>query len=474
MATSNYQRWLMAVGLLVALGVSIVFYRHALSYPGCCDVRQYVGMADFFAAHGFIANSPHSDTRTFGFPLFLSLLSRTARHVGVSLEGALFLTQLTMYFGCAAILYRQLSRSYGPSTGTAVFYGLTFNVLLLPYLSIPLTDGFSVILLLGAAILLIGVSTEHRPRMIVLRALLLGLVAGYAVVVRPANLWFCALIVIGGLLVFRKREQSSHRRSTIHAGLGAILFIGVSSLAGVLATTPQSALNWARAGKVSPFPIHDLKELQIDGGLRNIKYATSMVGTPSGIFYKNPLFHEIGEGIKGRMGVEWYFREPLRGAATIALHLFGGFDFDYLFPYIYDLRPDYRPALFLFSQLIVFFGFGGIVLLTFPRVAQQILGESVAAHFRWEAPITAGQVFVPVLVAWTAIYGLSSMENRFALPIVTMLMPVAVAALWVLIRLFRSGGIKQGLWILGGYLVWIAACLPLIQILEQAKQLPPL
>jgi hypothetical protein len=219
---------------------------------------------------------------------------------------------------------------------------------------------------------------------------------------------------------------------------------------------------------MSPLPIYDIKTKQVESGLRNIKYATSMVGKPSGIFYRNPMFPDT----KVRHGIEWYFHEPMRGVGTVVLRMFGGFDFDYLFPYIYDLRPNYRPALFLLSQFIVFFGLGGIVLLAFPKLARRVLGEASAHRLCWKAPITAGQVFIPVFVAWAAIYALSAIENRFALPMITVLMPVAAAAFWALISVFRSGMVKRGFWVLAGFFAWIALAVPLALILEQAKQLP--
>jgi hypothetical protein len=464
----KHQRPFMIGSVILAIGLSTFFYMHAVTFPSCCDTGQYVEMARYFEANGFIANAPHADMRTFGYPLFLSLVFRAADAVGIPLMAAVFLAQLAMYLGCVAFLYRRLAQSVGPAVGATVFYGLTFNVLLLPYLSLTLTDGFSVILLLGATFLLIGVSAEDRPGMVAFRAVLLGLVVGFAVVVRPANLWFGSLIVIGALLVFRKRGRDASRRPEIRASLGALLFVAIAVMAGLAATVPQSALNWARARQVTPLPTYDLKTKQVEAGLRNIKYATNMVGGPAGLFYRNPLFSDI----KGRHGIEWYFHEPLRGVATLALRMFGGFDFDYLFPYIYDLRPSYRPALFVISQFIVFFGLGGAVLLAYPPLARRVLGESSAEHFRWKAPITAGQVFIPVFVAWGAIYGVSAIENRFALPMITVLMPVAVAACWALVRVFRSGMVKRGLWVLAGFLVWITLAMPLARILEQAKQLP--
>ncbi len=458
----------MTGSLILAIGLATVFYMHALAFPSCCDARQYAEMARYYETHGLSPYAPHSDVRTFGYPWILSLVSRAAAITGAPLVTMVFVVQVALYFGLVVLLYRRVSQAFGSAAGAAVFYGLAFNVLLLPYLSLTLTDGFSVILLLGAAVVLIGLSTDDRPRATLFRAGLLGLLVGIAVIVRPANLWFGALIVIGALLVFRKYSRSTGGPTTMRAGRGVLLFAAISVSACLVAMMPQSALNWARARQATPLPIYDLKTKQVESGLRNIKYATNMVGGEAGLFYRNPLFPETGE----RHGIEWYFREPLRGGATVALRMFGGFDFDYLFPYIYDLRPGYRPALFLLSQFIVFFGLGGVVLLASPAVARRVLGAPLVEHFCWKAPITVGQVFLPVFVAWGAIYGVSAIENRFALPMITVLMPVAVAALYAFVRVFRSGMLKRGLWILAGFLAWIALAVPLAFILEQAKQLP--
>jgi hypothetical protein len=462
-----YQNLCMLGSLIIAIGLSIAFYVHALSYPACCDASQYVEMARHFETYGFSANAPHSDVRTFGYPLLLSVVSRAAGALGLPLAAVVFVVQLTLYFACVAMLHRLIARSFGAVAAAAVFYGLTFNVLLLPYLPLTMTDGMSVILLLCAAGVLFSLAVDGRPRMVVLRAVMLGVIVGFAVVVRPANLWFVALIVIGGLLALRNRDPGQPSRT--RSSRLALVFVVIALISGFGATMPQSALNWARARQASPFPIYDLKAKQLDAGVRNIKYGTNMVDGAAGLFYRNPFYVEAS----GRHGIEWYFQQPLRGSATVALRMFAGFDFDYLFPYIYDLRPGYRPALLLFSQFIVFFGFGGMVLLMSPKLARRALGEPAAEHFRWKTPITASQVFIPLLVAWAAIHGVSAIENRFALPMVTVLMPVAVAALWVLVRLFRSGSVKRGLWVLAGFALWVAACIPLVQVLEQAKSLPP-
>ena len=467
---ADHQRLCMIGSLIGAIGLSIGFFIHALLYPSCCDASQYVDMARYFETHGVVANAPHADVRTFGYPLFLVLVSRAASLVGLPLAAVVFLAQLAMYFGCVVYLSRRMTFSYGPAAGAAVFYGLTFNVLLLPYLSLTLTDGFSIILLLVATCTLLTIPAEDRSSKVAIRAAILGLIVGFAIVVRPANLWFGSLVLIGAIAVFRVDRRVADRRPRARTSLNALLFLMIAVIAGFVATVPQTALNWARARQLTPLPIYDLKEKQIKAGLQNIKYATSMVGRPAGLYYKNPMFSDT----TGRHGIKWYAYEPMRGTATLALRMFGGFDFDYLFPYIYDLKPGYRPVLFVISQFIVFFGLGGAVLLAYPTLARRVLGEAGAQHFYWNAPITAGQVFVPVFAAWAVIYGVSAIENRFALPMIAVLMPVAVAAVRALVKADGSGTARRGLWVVTAFIAWLALAMPLALILEQTKQLPSL
>ena len=465
----THQRLCMVGSMALAIGLSILFYMHSLSFPSCCDASQYVEMARHFEAHGFGANAPHSDVRTFGYPFLLWLVSSVAVAIGVPFPAAVFVVQLSMYVACVVLLYFRFLRLFGPAAGLAVYYGLTFNVLLFPYLPLTMTDGMSVILFLCAAGVLVSLAAGNGLRMTILCAAVLGFLVGFAVIVRPANLWLCALVVIGALLVYRKRGRARQQAAGARTTRDVVMFIAIAGITGIVATVPQSALNWMRAHKATPLPIYDLKAKQLDAGVRYIKYGTNMTGErPAGLFYRNPLFVEA----EGRQGIDWYFRAPLRGSMTLVLRMFAGFDFDYLFPYIYDLRPGYRPVLFLLSQFIVFFGIGAIILLMYPTLARRILGTSAAEHFYWTGPIPAGQVFITALLGWAAIHAVSAIENRFTLPMVTMLMPLAVAALWVLIRVFQSGNIKRGLWIVAGFGLWMAACLPIIRILERAKQLP--
>jgi hypothetical protein len=460
---------LMAATMLVSIGTAYLLYLRASAYPACCDAIQYVDMARHFETSGFNPYAPHADVRTFGYPLFIALVSRATAPFGLSLQAAVFMMQVVLYFGCVISLYRRVSRVSGPVASAAVYYALTLNLLLLPYLALTLTDGFSVILMLASAYLLLGmVSSESQSREM-LRAALLGLLLGIAVVVRPANLWFVSLLAVGTTLAWRRHCVPGADQPDAKAIRGAVLFLIVAAVVGVVATLPQTALNWVRAHHASPLPIYDLKAKQVEAGLRNIKYATSMVGRPAGVFYTNPFFTDSDT----RAGLRWYFREPLRGLGTIALRMFSAFDFDHFFPYIYDLRPAYRPLLFAFSQFVMFFGLGGVVLLVSPTLARRTLGPSAATDFCWKAPITAGQVFGPMLVAWAAIYSVSAVENRFALPMVTLLMPVAFAAAWALFKLFRSGAVHRGLRVLAAFVIWIAIATSLAGIMERAQQLPP-
>ncbi|MGH2359828.1 MAG: hypothetical protein ACRDGM_04705, partial [bacterium] len=360
--SSTLHRWVIALSVIVPVGLSVAFFVHAALYPSCCDARQYVEMAQYYESHGLLPSpyAPHSDVRTYGYPWFLSLLSRVTRPLGLPMSTAVFLAQLLLYFASAAFLASRISRSFGRAAGTVVFCGLAWNILLLPYLALAMTDGFSVVLLLAAACLLVYLlTTPLRVRTIGLSAALLGAIVGFAVVVRPANLWFFALVVIGAIAVIRAPRPNIAEASRLRQTLAALLFAGVAVIFALAMMGPQSALNWVRAGQVSPLPIYDLKSLQIDLGLKNIKYATRMIEKPAGIYYRNPLYPATAE----RRGLEWYFQEPLSGMGTVALRMFAGFDFDYLFPYIYDPEPPYRPLLFVISQLIVFFGFGGALLL---------------------------------------------------------------------------------------------------------------
>ena len=48
---------------------------------------------------------------------------------------------------------------------------------------------------------------------------------------------------------------------------------------------------------------------------------------------------------------------------TGLVHIFAALDFDYFFPYIYDLDPWYQGPLFVLSHSIVFWGVVGCLLI---------------------------------------------------------------------------------------------------------------
>ena len=119
--------------------------------------------------------------------------------------------------------------------------------------------------------------------------------------------------------------------------VAAIMLVAIA-----LPMTPQiNSASISERCRRSSIPTSGL--LQQTVGVQNLKYATAMLRSPhSRVFYNNPMYADTT--MSETSPWTWYFKYPLRGAATIALHTFNLTDQDLLSTYSRDLDPWYRCA----------------------------------------------------------------------------------------------------------------------------------
>ena len=223
--------------------------------------------------------------------------------------------------------------------------------------------------------------------------------------VRPSTLFLLAPLL--ATLVFYC-FYSDHRAPTK---------IGLLTLCAVcfsLAVAPQIYLNIKYYDTWTFLPVIELGNIQINAGIKMIKYATVLTGNEPRLPYANPFLTPNTDGIF------WYISHPVNGFLTIFLHLFAALDFDYLTVYIFDKNPWYRPGLFIYSQSINFWGIAG-VLYWLKRCRTQK---------EWNAKIYRGNIYLVSMISlfilgWASVTSISAVENRFALPIVSLLLPFA-------------------------------------------------
>src|SRR5205085_12374877 len=65
--------------------VNLCYYRIVKFGASCCDAGNYRSLADLIVRSGLFSAEAFSPTRTYGYPLFLSVLQRTAGLFRVSL-----------------------------------------------------------------------------------------------------------------------------------------------------------------------------------------------------------------------------------------------------------------------------------------------------------------------------------------------------------------------------------------------------
>ncbi len=277
------------------------------------------------------------------------------------------------------------------------------NFYVLIYASQSLTESLSLTLLVFAAGAWValwnnGLAPIKWP-------LLAGsLVVGFGLMVRPANMFMVAAWMFGVAVVWLRHRRPA-RRAVFDA---AIMLVAIA-----LPMTPQIVNNAVHFGTVSPLVNSDIGHLQQTVGVQNLKYATAMPPVPHPrVFYDNPLF--AGTTVSETSPWTWYFKYPLRGAATLALHTFNLTDQDLLFTYSRDLDPWYRVPLGIVNHAVMALGLVGLLLLA-ERV--RISGEP-----RWR---DAYIVLLALLGCNWAVYAWTAVEMRFGSVLLLVFFPLA-------------------------------------------------
>jgi hypothetical protein len=395
---------------LLFLIVAILCFVYQFQHPSCpeCDDQTYLSVARFF-----LDGTPITDTlyhvRTYGYPAMLAVLMAVSHYNTLVLSALVACLQIAAYGLSVWILYVVVRGRYSESVAMLVAFALFANLLLLPYLGIELTDGLSVAMAIGAVSLMLEAYSEaHRASLSKLSTLLffVGLIVGFGVMIRPGNLhWIpaCALSVL--MICIRRRPQGAQAAAAVV--LSVLLGFG-------LAVMPQFLLNTAVFHRHTFLPTYDLSGLQFDLGVKWLKYATHVTTAwhGYGMPYVNPWYLD---GMSSTATLHWYVDNPVRGLKTAALHLFGALDFDYLFCYIHGGSPWYRPLLFIYCHTVLFWGVAGYL-----RLAKQAMVTG-----RNSVETYAAILILTYVASWAAVYAFTAVENRFALPIITLCLPLA-------------------------------------------------
>jgi len=384
----------LAFAAIVASG----FLAHEILFPSAYDATQYADMARQIAGRGLFSKVEGSEMRTYGYPWSASLVLRASAATAVPFVVLLFAAQFAGYAAAAASLRRALAPASTLAARIA-FCGLLVNVYVLIYTPESLTESLSLTLLVLTAALWV---VQWRSGLAAWAVLAGSLIAGFAFVVRPANLFVVAAWCFGLVLLGYRQRPSAART----AALAAVAVVGLAA-----PVAPQIAINATYHGSATPLPTADIGVFQQGAGIRLLKYATGLPPVPQApVGYRNPML--AGTVLNDTAPLAWYAEYPLRGVATTLLHTFNLTDQDLLFTYSRDLRPWYRIPLGIVNHAAVALGVVGLWLAG-RRVRRD-------RHAR-----DAFVALLVLLVANWAMYAWTAVEMRFGATLLLVLFPFA-------------------------------------------------
>lgn len=437
-----FEKLFTKVGFLRFIAVLFLFfftykgYLYQQANPPCCDADYYFRLSNIGVIKNISIFDNPDPIRTYGIQLFYNPLIRIANLISISPQKTIFFTQTILYVLFVSLLSFQL-KSFSDRVSKVVFFSLIFNIFLYPFFSLTLTEAFSMSLFLALLLILIKIYKNQKninsvnflkleftkySALIydILLNFLFGLLIGLAIMVRPANIYLILFIIP---LILIKKRLILYSLPLVVLGFGLSLY-------------PQVKTNEKYYNSTSFLPVDDIPHNQFNLGIQVIKYATFVSKIQGGkpIYYMNPFYisekdkNQILEknekpsieivSIPSRLLLRWYLENPLAGIATIGLHIFNVFDFDYYYPYIYNQKISYRFLLFLYSHTIVFwFIIGVIFLISFLK--------------KEEKPILNSKLFLYIILLFVliggaiSIHSFSAVDNRFALQSIALMLPLA-------------------------------------------------
>jgi hypothetical protein len=420
-AAADGRRRRIIFGATVA-SVALACFWFVEGYPTAIyDSWGYYYLSEIIRTQGLWAWP--TDIRTFGYPLFLTVVSGFRAVPQEELRLLVFVVQLVTYLGACAYVGRKLADVFqSPGLGELAYAIGALNPILLLHASEALSDLLSAVLILVSVALSWKAPGRERPRAPARQIFLSFFFAAAAVAVRPAN------IVIVAALVLVWAVRALRWRDVGFAGAGA-------ALAGLIPPfIPQVLINHRLFGTLNPLIEKDLYRQQAIWGMAALKYATLVQPDHSPfLVYGNPLYR--GDATPAL----FLHHHPLHYLATLALHGFGMIDPDLPFTYVTDLAPWYRWPLGVFSYLLVYVALAGILFGALRMIRRRELDPG-------------GFVVLSTVVVAGACLALSlpvEVESRFGLPLMALATPLVVAGVALLRDGRAPGRSAKALFLLG-------------------------
>jgi hypothetical protein len=401
--------WLaIAVSLFI---VHAAFFRKLMFTGWCCDGAGYQEIARHITSHGMFSSEAFNDMRTYGYPLVLSLLGLVERVTSIPLTLLSTEFQAGIYLLAAWLLRNEIQR-IDLRLGRWVFVVLCLNVFVLTYAAETLTESptLSIILLLASCWL--WSVRRFRSRRWALTALAGGVLAGFSVMVRPANLFLPVAWIAGQatLMMFRRvgpRPGERVRRV-------AVFVLTLTAIAAP--SVPQLYNNIVFGHKATPLVAFDQGRDTIAWGVRHLKFVT---GLPPVSNVDVPYINPYAIHTNSSSPLSWYRDNPAAGIKTIFWHSFALIDQDFIYPYVVDLSPSYRIPLALINHIGI--GLAVYALWLWLKAARRPgKGRPI---LRINAPFTACYI-----LGVFAVYCTVRVDARYGLPLILLAGALAVPA----------------------------------------------
>ena len=236
--------------------------------------------------------------------------------------------------------------------------GVLLNPFVLVYIPHVLTESLSIIVALLAAGFFFRVVQQGGRYG---HVFLCGVLAGYLMEIRPANLGISQGLLIGMMVVFFYH----HRRDAVPKRQG-LLSVIVLLVGFALPVALQMSINGAVHGELTPFPIRDLRQVQLSVGITSMKYATAFLGDEwQGVRYLSPWISDLPD--YGDAPLSFYIDHPWIGTKSGAAHFFSAVNYDFLWVYLHE--PKYAEYNWhqLLSSAIQYLGILGAVAMPLKR-----------------------------------------------------------------------------------------------------------
>ncbi len=393
------------VAVFVVGGVICYLLRNQPLYY---DAKNYVRAANGIRSGGLLSAWPGAGLRTYGYPLALSIPLAAADALKVAPVVGIFLFQWTLFVGSARLAVNTLFDA--PRTRSFAFIAVAANPLLVVYTPQALTESLTITCILFATACLGGAYRAHSP---VSKAAWLAfgsLTAGFALEVRPGNLFVPISYCVGAVLVL---WMSRTRLSRL-----ALVALAVLTLVGIGAPmVPQIMVNWHKYGIVSALPKKNIAEIQLQYGIQNLRYATNVSDCgKGGIYFTNPLAaSSSSESPSSELSTSkilrfYAFNWP-NGPETAAIHVFSALDPRPFLTYQTAYGASYERALQALTLAII--GLAGLAIANAPWSIRRIQPDGV---------------FLGATTLFSlAVLTISAVELRFGIVVVTSLSILAAS-----------------------------------------------